>query len=385
MIDPIIKQYATARQVEFIDAINSTGTRARAAKELGINIRTLERGIAAVNKKAALHGYAPSHDMTRTVPDPFIVKGVSSYYNRDGELSGQWVKTTLDNEKLEATIREAIEALTSDVKRVKPVASPKRTHAELCNLYTLTDTHIGARCWKPETGADWDLQIAEEVLTGGFQTLIETSQSAEIGIINVLGDFLHFDSLQAVTPQHGNILDGDGRYSKVISVAVRVLRHVVATALRKHNKIKVVIMEGNHDQASSVWLRHLFSLLFENEPRVTVMNFELPYFAMRHGKTMLGFHHGHIRKNEQLPILFAAQFSDIWGATSKRYIHTGHRHCQEEREHPGIHVIQHPTIAARDAYAARGGWLSDRAITSITYHSEHGESARNTITPEMVL
>jgi hypothetical protein len=36
-------------------------------------------------------------------------------------------------------------------------------------------------------------------------------------------------------------------------------------------------------------------------------------------------------------------------------------------------VIQHPTIAARDAYAARGGWLSERAAVAITYHARFGQ------------
>jgi hypothetical protein len=46
-------------------------------------------------------------------------------------------------------------------------------------------------------------------------------------------------------------------------------------------------------------------------------------------------------------------------------------------------VIQHPTLAARDAYAARGGWLSERSATAITYHDKFGQVARNTVVPEM--
>jgi len=384
-IDENLKEFATDVQKTYISSVNEHGSIAKASRELNVARSTIQEAIRAVTKKAALKGYAPEFNMTHQAPDPFLVKGVSSYFGQDGQLKGQWVKTALNNEKLQEAIKEAIEALTKDVKRVKSIPPPKHTHADLCNLYTLTDTHIGARCWKPETGADWDLSIAEDVLTVGFQMLIEQSPSAETGIVNVLGDFLHFDSLQAVTPQHGHILDGDGRYSKVISVAVRILRHVIATALRKHAKVIVVIMEGNHDQASSVWLRHLFGLLFENEPRVDVKSFELPYFAMQHGSIMLGFHHGHIRKNEALPSLFAAQFPVIWGNTTKRYAHTGHRHHKHELEYSGIHIMQHTTIAARDAFAARGGWISDRSITSITYHTEHGEAARNTITPEMIV
>jgi hypothetical protein len=46
-------------------------------------------------------------------------------------------------------------------------------------------------------------------------------------------------------------------------------------------------------------------------------------------------------------------------------------------------VIQHPTIAARDAYAARGGWLSERAAVAITYHARFGQVARTIVTPDM--
>jgi hypothetical protein len=99
---------------------------------------------------------------------------------------------------------------------------------------------------------------------------------------------------------------------------------------------------------------------------------------------MLAFHHGHLSKNDQLPILFAAQFPKVWGGTTKRYCHTGHRHHTEEKEHSGMTVIQHPTLAARDAYAARGGWIADRSLTAITYHSEFGQVARTTVTPEML-
>ena len=136
--------------------------------------------------------------------------------------------------------------------------------------------------------------------------------------------------------------------------------------------------------ASSVWLRVLFKALFENEPRVEVVDSPLPYYCLQHGKTMLGFHHGHLKKNDQLPMLFAAQFSQMWGLTTKRYAHTGHRHHVEEKEHSGMTVVQHPTLAARDAYAARGGWIAERQVSCITYHKAYGQVSKVTIVPEML-
>lgn len=383
-IDERLKEWATPRQAEYIDAVNKHRSMSKAAKALGINKFVVTEAIKSVKKKAAIFGYSPAHDMSKTVPEPFMVKGVSTHYNKEGKAAGQWVKSRIDEQALEAAVRAAVETLSADVRRADPIPAPEHVSEALCNLYTLTDCHAGMRARGKETGADWDLAIAERVLTSAFAHMVRSSPKADTAFVCQLGDFMHFDSLKAVTPTNQHLLDADGRFSKVIAVAVRILRAVIDMALQNHRRVVVLMAEGNHDEASSVWLRHLFKLLYEHEPRVEVIDSELPYYVHQHGTTMLAFHHGHLRKNDALPILFAAQFPQIWGGTTKRYCHTGHRHHVEEKEHSGMTVIQHPTIAARDAYAARGGWIADRTISSITYHREFGQVARNTVTPEML-
>jgi hypothetical protein len=163
-----------------------------------------------------------------------------------------------------------------------------------------------------------------------------------------------------------------------------VLRRIIDIALETHENVHIIMAEGNHDIVSSIWLRAMFSALYENEPRVTVDTSEYPYYIYQHGKTLLGFHHGHLSRNESLPSLFAAKFREEWGKSTRTYIHTGHRHHQQVKEHPGALVVQHATLAAPDAYAARGGWLSERQAKCITYHIEHGEVGSHIVTPEMV-
>ena len=385
MIDAQLASYATVRQLEYLEAVEKHGTNTKAAKALGVDRRTLDKSMVSLRDKAAKMGYSPSHGMTKTVPDGFKVRGVSSYYDLDGNLKGQWVKSSADDDQREAAIRAAAEAMSEDLPRLQPVDAPAVSIAQLATLYTLTDSHVGMLAWKKEGGENWDLKIAEATLVGCFAQMVESSPAAKIGFVNQLGDFLHYDSAIApVTPQGGHVLDADGRFSQMVTVAVRVLRRVVDLALAKHEKVIVLMAEGNHDIASSVWLRVMFRALYENEPRVEVIDSELPYYAYQHGKTLLAFHHGHMKKNDQLPILFASQFPKLWGNTVKRYAHTGHRHHTEEKEHSGITVIQHPTLAARDAYAARGGWISERAVTAITYHTEYGQVSRTTVTPEML-
>lgn len=274
--------------------------------------------------------------------------------------------------------------MAEDLPRLPAVKPPSVVQEDLLTLYTLTDSHVGMRAWAKETGEDWDLYIAESTLVGCFEQMIKASPPAAVGLINQLGDFLHYDSLLPMTPTSGHVVDADSRYSKMAATAIRILRKVIEMALAKHEKVVALLAEGNHDMAGSVWLRVMFQALYENEPRVEVIDSELPYYTYQHGNTMLAFHHGHLRKNEQLPLLFAAQFSKMWGDTHYRYCHTGHRHHVEEKEHSGMYVIQHATLAARDAYAARGGWQSNRLVYAITYHKDYGQVARNTIVPEML-
>jgi hypothetical protein len=379
-----LKTYATEVQARYIDAISEHGSIRKAANALGVAHSAIDGALSRLRRSAALRGYAPEHDMTRTVPDGFKVRGVSTYYDEEGKPRGQWVKSSADDQRREQIIREAFAAMADELPRLDPVPAPDLSHAHLCNLYVMTDCHMGMLAWRKEGGADWDLKIAEKTLVGCFEHMVKASPKASVGVVAQLGDWLHSDGLMPVTPTSGHVLDQDGRFSKIVQASIRVLRRLIDFALTRHEKVIVLMAEGNHDLASSIWLRAMFRALYENEPRVHVIDSELPYYVYQHGSTMLGFHHGHLKKNDQLPILFASQFPKVWGETTKRYAHSGHRHHTEEKEHSGITVMQHPTLAARDAYAARGGWISERQVSAITYHTQFGQVGRVTVTPEMV-
>jgi len=386
MIDAQLASFATVRQLEYLEAIDKHGGVVAAARALGVDHSTISKAINGLRNRAALMGYSPEHHLTRPIAPGLRMRGTSQLFRRgEAEPVLEWVKTSADEEARLRAQQAALEALAEELPRLAPIAAPAGTQEALCNLYTLTDSHVGMLAWHREGGADWDLKIAEATLIRCFEHMVMASPAARVGFVNQLGDYLHFDSAVApVTPTHAHVLDADGRMPKMVRTAVRILRHVVDFALSRHEQVIVLLAEGNHDIASSVWLRTMFAALYENEPRVTVIDSELPYYVHQHGQTMLAFHHGHLKKPEALPILFAAQFPVMWGATTKRYAHCGHRHHTDEKEHSGITVHQHPTLAARDAYAARGGYLAARQVTALTYHSTWGEVARNTVTPDMV-
>jgi len=383
-IDPELYKYCTPRQRQILEAIELHGGAKAASLALGINSGGASDAYIAVKKKAALMGYAPENDFTRPVPEGYVAKGVSTYYNSEGKPSGQWVKASISHEALVAAMRETVKGFKDEIPPVVSVAAPSACEDQLCNLYTFTDYHLGMLAWHKEGGADWDITTAEKTIIAALVQMVNQSPSAHTAVLNIQGDFLHTDGKTPVTPASKHVLDADSRFPKIRRAAIRIIRSLMAVCLQRHQEVYLIIAEGNHDEESAGWLADLFAVHYEEEPRVTVNDSVLPFYVFEWGNTMLGVHHGHKVKNESLPLLFAAQFPQAWGRTTRREIHCGHRHHRDEKEYNGVTIVQHPTLAARDAYAARGGWIADRAAWAITYHKKYGAVGRVMVTTEML-
>ena len=383
-IDENLYKYCTPRQREILEAVDRLGSAKAASIELGMNVGGASQTYNDVLKKAAKVGYAPEHDFTRPVPTGYVAKGVSTYYNAEGKPAGQWVKASLSHEALVEAMREAIDGFKDEVLPADAIVAPDRTEEHLCNLYTFTDYHLGMLAWHKEGGSDWNISIAEKTILAALVQMVNQSPNAHTAVLNIQGDFLHTDGKTPVTPASKHVLDADSRFPKIRRSAIRIIRSLVAICLSRHQEVRLIIAEGNHDEESAGWLADLFAVHYEEEPRVTIDDSVLPFYVFEWGKTMLGFHHGHKVKNESLPLLFAAQFPQEWGRTTRREIHCGHRHHRDERELNGVTVVQHPTLAARDAYAARGGWIADRAAWAMTYHKKYGAVGRVMVTTEML-
>ena len=380
----LLKYTICDSEMECIKAVIKTGSPTEAAKLLDVNPRTVTRKVARIKSRAAIKGYSPDHNMTHTVPDGFKVKGVSTFYNEEGNPIRQWVKSTEDSERREQLIQEAIKAATDSIPRTKAIKPPKHTDSDLANLYTITDYHLGMMSWHEETGEDWDTGIAEDLLVNWFGAAIALSPQSEVGIFAQLGDFLHWDGLDAVTPANKHILDADTRFQKVVRITIRVIRRVIAMLLKKHDQVYVIMAEGNHDPASSIWLRELLTALYGDEPRVEVNNSVDPYYCYEHGLTSLFFHHGHKKRIANIDDVFASKFREVFGRTKFSYAHMGHLHHVDVKETNLMIIEQHRTLAAPDAYASRGGWMSGRDAQVITYHKEYGQVGRVVISPDMV-
>lgn len=351
------------------------------ARKYGISDRVIRIRKAKLAKKGVGHG----RDVSHLVPDGYKIKGTSSLVDEFGNTKLQWVKTDTDAERQVELMKAVIEGMKSEIKPVAPVkAARAKRDDKLLNLYTVSDFHLGMLAWADESGDDWDMKIAEDLFSRWFDAAFQKAPDAGTGVINLLGDFAHFDSLVAVTPASGHALDADTRYQKLVRYMIRMVRRVVDMALVKHKNVRLLIVQGNHDESGMIWLAEMFSTLYDNEPRVFVDTSPDVYKMVRHGKTTLFFHHGHKARFDAIEPVMIAKFRKAFGESVYSYAHVGHLHHQKIVESRNMIVEQHRTLAAKDAYASRGGWMSGRSANVITYSAEYGEVARLTISPEML-
>lgn len=383
-IDPKLREFATEQQAQYLDAVVEHGGIRPAARALGVGKTTIQASLDRLKVQAARRGYAPGHFQAGAAPG-YLMGKVTVQRGPDGDVERVWERQHPEQGAWLETIGAILAEARATLPRVRPVPAPRQADSKLCNLFVLTDAHVGALAWAREGGADWDLSIAESTIIGAFRHMVASAPRARRAVVAFMGDVVHQDSNKAITPAHGHLLDADSRPRKIVSAVVRIMRTIIRMVLETHEEVHVVCGEGNHDEyTSGNVLPEVFEVLYESEPRVTINDAVLPYYVVQHGRVMLGFHHGHKKAPAQLPLYFATAHAAMWGATTKRYAHCGHRHHVEEKEHSGMKVVQHSTLAARDAHASRGGWFSDRQAIAITYHEEFGEVARQTVTPEML-
>lgn len=376
-IDEALKQWATSKEVERIDAVNLHGSINKAAIALGILRQHIQASIKSVKKRAAAQGYSPEHDMTKVVPSPFVVKGISTYYNKEGKASGQWVKSQVDADRREEAIRQFVETMANDIKGLAPIVSPpKIADDDLMCVYPMGDPHFGLHAWWADAGEDFDLKAAESLTCGAIDRLVNSAPSARTALLLNLGDMFHADNQMNVS-KSGHQLDVDGRWAKVQQVGLKAMLHCITRLLEKHERVIFRINKGNHDGHSSYALALMISCYFDKEPRVEVDLSPAVCWYYRFGKVLIGSTHGDTIKGADMVGLMAADQPIDWGKTIHRYWYVGHVHHQDTKEYRGGVVEYFRTLAARDAWHAGQGYRAGRDMRLIVLHKEHGEIERH--------
>ncbi len=379
--------FSTFRQREFIEAVKrNDGVHSAAERELGLSQGLISRAIRNLRVKAASQGHAPDYNMTRSVPDPFSVKRVSTNYKADGSVGQQWVIAEPDRKRTAEMLRAFVEELCESVRgKYDPAPAPVISSDDLLTVYKFGDPHFGMASTVLNGGDEFDIDEADRLTRGGIDRLTRVTPASKACIVEVIGDVMHANDSSALTPGHKNPLEVDGRgFNHALLRAARAWCYVVERALEKHEDVTLWMLPGNHDPDSSQAIAIAVSMYFDREPRVKI-DLSAPAFTYyRFGKVLLGAHHGDKVKMADLPLLMAVDRPEDWGATGWRYISTGHIHHDVVKEVQGVRVESLRTLAAKDPYHALKGYRSLRDTRAAVYHRDYGEVERYTVSSAMI-
>ncbi len=380
--------YANARQTELINALYKHGSFKKAEEALGYSCKNFSRNLKQIEKQAALKNAALHYNNPEHTPDPYFLKGVSTYHAKDPETGRPafWSKTQLSQEQFDKMLQEHVDLFFSTIPKIKsPKLNVKKLNKEIIPWFQIGDAHLGMLAHEAETGGNFDLKIAVTELMSAFQILFDECQTGERCVINDLGDFTHYENFSGTTEASGHALDYDGRFPKMIDYYIPLMRYILNTALTKFKHVDVIINQGNHSRTNDIWMARLLNAVYEDNERVHVINNSNVFIPYRMDDTFVMTHHSDKCKPQNLAKVMATDYAEDWGESRFRYIDMGHvHHGFTSKEHPGVLIESWNNLANKDLYAHNGGWRSRQSITRVDRSRKYGNVGRRTLSVEEV-
>lgn len=360
--------------LEALRQVSEHGSITEAARVLNLNRNTFQHRVNVARDKFPDELKKLATDRT---PAGHITKGVSTLYDADGNIKAQWVKSSVDWQRAEEAFKQSIADLCDGLKgKAAPCPAPEQSNDDLLTVIPMGDPHFGLMSWARETGENFDLEIAERVTFDAVDRLCSLTPATGTALLLNLGDYFHADDSTNRTPRGGNVLDVDGRFSKIASTGFRAMIRCIDRLLEKHGKVIVRNNPGNHDPHQAAMLTIAVQAYYHNEPRVEVNDSPSGFFFYRFGKVLIGSTHGDGAKLTALPMIMANDAPEDWAAARFRVWHCGHFHHDQVKDQVGCTVETHRTLAAGDAWHRYQGYRSHRDMKAIVYSREYGEVNR---------
>lgn len=372
------------RAAQLYEELGSYGA---VAREMGCDKASARRRVQSARKRG--YGIDPA------------MKLAMETINAKDEANLVWIKTKLskagrDNGGIEYSFqmkpRKPLPEDDNTVERIEGIMSktpavyiPKApiilTSASRFALLPINDLHVGMYAWGDETGSgNWDVDIATARLESWVSDLLDVApKNVDEIILLYNGDTLHQNDRTNMTPKHKNLLDGDGRFLRVVDRTVQSIITTTDLVAAAFNRVKLVIKPGNHDPDAYISLLMGAKWRYYETPQVEVDTNPSEFWAYRRGKTFLFSHHGDKAKPEQLVLSMAEQHPEDWGASRHRYVWTGDKHHGAKKRIGGAMWEQASCWTERDAYAASGAYPNSPEAQIIVYDENRGEVGRHRV------
>lgn len=367
----------TEKQKEARDLYIELGNKAEVARRMGVTRGVVRKHIASIERK----GEAPWLS-SAPIPEHLSMGKTTVQYNADGSVEREWRRLMPQAEDFE----QFVDALCERVKGKAKTPRMSRKHVASGTLFEIciADAHIGMYASSEETnGSDYDCDIAKNRMIAAVDYHLSRAGKPEKIVLAFTGDTQHSDTRNNKTERSGHQLDVDTRYQRVVDYVVAACTDVVNMACKVAPEVEVVIVKGNHDWHSAVWLRRVLSAAYSNCDNVTINEQQSERKVMTWGCNMLAWTHGDGISMQKWGQIIPAEFPVEWGKTTNRYLKMGHIHHKKTvapvvvDEQSGLHIEYLEALTSMDSWTAGSGFVgSIKGASAFEYDKEKGMTAR---------
>lgn len=246
---------------------------------------------------------------------------------------------------------------------------------EIC----IFDLHYGKYGWRPETGTNYDIDIAEELFFHALHQLVRRSSTFPIEqiLLPVGNDLMHTNNL-AGTTERGTRQDVDTRIKHVMKKCRQMLIKGIDT-LQQIAPVVVKVVPGNHDPLTCWAVGEALECWYHRCKRVTIDNHPYPRKYHLWNNVLLGFTHLDREKKGTLPGLMAVEAREAWARARFCEFHGGHVHKRTGWEYmtcdaeTGVVVRTMDSLSGNDAWHTEEGYVGGpKAANAMVWHEHHG-------------
>jgi hypothetical protein len=229
------------------------------------------------------------------------------------------------------------------------------------------DLHLGKLTWAPETGEDYDAEIAQALHQQAVEALWNRASVFPIRkVLMVCGnDFFNVNSA-ANTTYAGTPQSEDSRWPRTFRRGIATLHRAIEFIRTRCPDVEVRFIRGNHDSERLFMAGEVIAAMYESAENVTIVNQIHKRQYARWGDVLLGWTHGDGVKSDKLALIMAGEAEALWGGARHREIHLGHFHHKQETqyhvgsEHNAVRVRVLPSLTTADEWHSTMGFVGQQ-------------------------
>jgi predicted phosphodiesterase len=270
---------------------------------------------------------------------------------------------------------EVVNYFKKSLQSISPTIQKRNAGGKYMYEISIPDLHLAKLGWEPESGQDYDVNIAANLFRSAVKDLLNRVNLDEVCkvLLPVGNDFFNSEGLSGATTA-GTRQDDDSRWQKSFSVGCNLIAEVVDELSKKVN-VDIVIVQGNHDFERDYYLGEFLRAWYRGNEAVNINNSPKSRKYVEFGENLILFTHGNEEKQSELPLLMATEHPSF-SKCRFRTAHLGHLHQTRVVENKGVTVKILPSLCASDAWHKIKGFCGNRrSAMGFLYDPVYGEVA----------